>query len=91
MDLAWGKSEVLQLRDMLHDFYMRELALWKDSAVDGIFFMDDWGSQKNLLISPRMWREIFKPLYVDYCQAIHAMGKFVFFHRKEISYPFLAI
>ena len=89
MDLAWGKSEVLQLRDMLHDFYMQELALWKDTAVDGIFFMDDWGSQKNLLISPRMWREVFKPLYADYCRAIHAMGKFVFFHSDGYILPIL--
>lgn len=42
--------------------------------------MDDWGSQRALLISPAMWREHFKPLYKEYCHLIHAGGKFAFFH-----------
>jgi hypothetical protein len=42
--------------------------------------MDDWGSQTSLLISPDMWRDMFKPLYKDYCDLIHAAGKKVFFH-----------
>jgi hypothetical protein len=42
--------------------------------------MDDWGAQGSLLISPEMWRELFKPLYKEYCDLIHAHGKRVFFH-----------
>jgi uroporphyrinogen decarboxylase len=42
--------------------------------------MDDWGSQNNLLISPDIWRKIFKPLYRDYCEIAHATGKFAFMH-----------
>jgi uroporphyrinogen decarboxylase len=48
--------------------------------VDGISFMDDWGSQHTLLISPKLWREFYKPLYAEYCRMIHAAGKFVFYH-----------
>jgi uroporphyrinogen decarboxylase len=80
MDLAWGIREVYQLRDMVHDFFLRELSLWLKTDVDGISFMDDWGSQERLLISPSLWREFFKPLYADYCQLIHSAGKFAFFH-----------
>ena len=43
-------------------------------------FKDDWGSQASLLISPRHWRKLFKPLYADYCRIIHDAGKFAFFH-----------
>jgi hypothetical protein len=52
--------------------------------------MDDWGSQTSLLISPAMWREIFKPLYAEYCRILHKAGKFVFFHSDgniEAIYP----
>jgi len=42
--------------------------------------MDDWGSNNALLISPAMWRHMFKPLYREYCDIIHAAGKYVFFH-----------
>ncbi|GAB4516124.1 MAG: hypothetical protein Kow0047_28070 [Anaerolineae bacterium] len=80
MDLAWGVAEVYRLRDMVHDFFLRELALWVRTDVDGISFMDDWGTQHALLISPRLWRSFFKPLYADYCRMIHEAGKFAFFH-----------
>ncbi|HUV88557.1 MAG TPA: hypothetical protein VMY80_02805 [Anaerolineae bacterium] len=80
MDLAWGVNQVYRLRDLVHEFFMREIALWTKTDVDGISFMDDWGTQTNLLISSQMWREVFKPLYADYCQLIHGTGKFAFFH-----------
>ncbi len=80
MDMAWGRAEFLRLRDQVHAFYLAELRLWLGTDVDGVFFMDDWGSQQNLLISPAMWCEFFKPLYADYCRLVHAAGKRVFMH-----------
>ncbi|NOZ27613.1 MAG: methyltransferase [Chloroflexi bacterium] len=80
MDLGWGVREVYRLRDMVHEFFLRELEMWTRTDVDGISFMDDWGAQKGLLISPGMWREFFKPLYAEYCRLIHGAGKFAFFH-----------
>ena len=80
MDLAYGEAKVLRLRDLVHEFFLQELEMWTQCDVDAISFMDDWGSQRNLLISPQMWREIFKPLYADYCRLIHDAGKFVFMH-----------
>lgn len=90
MDLAYGEKEVYQLRDMLHEFFTREMKMWADTDVDGVSFMDDWGTQKTLLISPSLWREFFKPLYKDYCDILHSKGKFVFFHSDgniESIYP----
>jgi uroporphyrinogen decarboxylase len=90
MDLAYGTKEVNTLIEMIHDFSIREMQMWADTDVDGVSFMDDWGSQTSLLISPAMWREIFKPLYKDYCDILHAKGKYVFFHSDgliESIYP----
>ena len=53
---------------------------WCSSNVDGIVFMDDWGANSSLLINPKTWRELFKPLYQEYVDLIHAAGKFAFFH-----------
>ncbi len=64
----------------IHDFYMKELEFWASTNVDAIFFMDDWGSQSQLLISPSSWREQYKPLYKDYCDIAHSNGKFAFMH-----------
>jgi hypothetical protein len=80
MDIAYGSQELLHLRDMVHAFNLRHLRFLCETAVDGVFFMDDWGSQRNLLISPRQWRELFKPLYAEYCRIAHAAGKFIFMH-----------
>lgn len=80
MDLAWQPAEFFQLRDMIHDFNLRDMAMWAKTDVDGIFFMDDWGAQHSLLIAPDLWRQIFKPMYKDYCDIVHGAGKKVFFH-----------
>jgi hypothetical protein len=89
-DFAYGVKEVYELRDMLHAFFVEEMHLWAATAVDGVGFMDDWGSQKSLLVSPTFWREFYKPLYREYCQILHERGKFVFFHSDgniEAIYP----
>lgn len=90
LDLAGGAPEAIRLRDLLHAFYVREMRMWAKTAVDGVCFMDDWGSQTALLISPAMWRELFKPLYAEYCAILHEAGKFAFFHSDghiEAIYP----
>ncbi len=80
MDLAYGEANLSRLLEMVHDYYLSEVRAWAASRVDGVFLMDDWGANQSLLIDPAMWRAVFKPLYRDYCDVIHAAGKFVFFH-----------
>lgn len=80
IDLALKTKEVYKLRDMLHEFFVEEMKMWANTDVDGVCFMDDWGSQISLLISPDMWRSFFKPLYKEYCDILHSKGKYAFFH-----------
>lgn len=80
IDLAYGAKEIIILLDMLHDFYCKEMRMWADTDVDAVSFMDDWGSQAGMLISPDMWRDLFKPLYRDYCDILREKGKYIFFH-----------
>jgi len=80
LDLAYGTAELRTLLAMVHDFFLKDIEWWCKTAVDGVTLMDDWGTNKALLISPAVWRELFKPLYRDYCRLIHAAGKFAFFH-----------
>jgi len=80
VDLACGTKEVFSLLGMLHDFFCREMRMWAATDVDGVEFMDDWGSQAALLVSPEIWCEVFKPLYRDYCEILHEKDKFAFFH-----------
>lgn len=80
MDLAERPDELFLLMGRIHAFYKEELELWALTDVDALFFADDWGSQKSLLISPALWRELFKPLYRDYAEIAHRHGKYAFMH-----------
>ena len=89
-DLAHEPGELHYLLEMLHDFFLRELKLLAPASADAITFKDDWGTQTSLIISPKKWRRLFKPMYAEYCRIIHEAGKFVFFHSDgQISsiYP----
>jgi hypothetical protein len=58
-------------------------------------YIDDWGTNTELLINPKIWREMFKPLYKEYCDIIHNAGKFAFYHSdghiEEIFGDFIEV
>lgn len=80
LDLALYPDKVKKLLEKVHLFYLKEFELWSKTDVDALVFMDDWGAQNSLLISPVMWREFFKPLYKDYIDIAHSNGKKIFMH-----------
>lgn len=80
IELAQQNRHLYELREIVHAFFAAELQLWANTSVDGIMFMDDWGAQQSLLVSPELWRTFFKPLYKEYCTLIHGSNKYVFFH-----------
>ena len=90
MDLASDEPQIYKLRDMLHEFFIREMKMWAGTDVDAVSFMDDWGTQRSLLISPELWRKFYKPMYKEYCDILHSKNKYVFFHSDghiEAIYP----
>ena len=90
MDLADPPGEFFELLEVVHQFYLKELERWASTAVDGLNFMDDWGSQRNLLISPKLWRKIFKPLYKEYIDLAHQAGKKIFMHSDGYIFDIVA-
>ncbi len=80
IDLMMPDSGTKDLLRIIHKYNLHEIELWAKSDVDAISFMDDWGSQDQLLIPPDLWREMFKPLYKEYCDLVHSYGKFIFMH-----------
>lgn len=58
----------------------RELEEWAKTDVDALFIQDDWETQISLLISPELWREMFKPLYSDYIRIAKKYGKKTMMH-----------
>jgi uroporphyrinogen decarboxylase len=58
--------------------------------IDMIKIGDDLGMQKSLLMSPKMYRDILKPLHADYISFIksHTKAK-VFFHTDGDVFPLI--
>ncbi len=79
-DLALRSTGMRDTLERVHDFYCRMLKVWCQTDVDGLFAMDDWGTQKSLLIDPAHWVELFKQKYRDYADIAHSHGKKLFFH-----------
>jgi len=80
MDIAMEDENMLRLMDKVHHFYKTEVEMWANTNVDAIHLEDDWGTQQALLISPNTWRQLFKPLYKEYCDIALAHGKHVVMH-----------
>ncbi len=92
MDLMDPPRRMLEFIERMHDFYCRLLEKWAQTEVDALQIMDDWGSQKSLLINPRLWVELFKPLYRDYIDIAKKHGKKMFMHSDGYTldiYPHL--
>ena len=80
MDMLEQPRELFELRDRVHEFNLKTIEAWCRTDLDALSFNDDWGTQKSLLIAPDLWRQIFKPMYREYAEAVHAAGKFIFMH-----------
>lgn len=80
MDLMDPPPKMLKFMDDMHAFYCEWMTKWAKTDVDGLNFMDDWGSQRSLLISPALWRKYFRPMYKDYIDIAHSHGKKAFMH-----------
>ena len=61
MDMATDPDFANELLDRITEIQLTLIHRYLDLGVDGGYFGDDYGAQKNLLFSPRMWREFIKP------------------------------
>jgi uroporphyrinogen-III decarboxylase len=50
------------------------------AGADGVFFCEDWGTQDRLLVSPALWRDLFKPGFHDIVAEARRLGVSVWMH-----------
>lgn len=80
MDVAEQGVEFHRLLRLVCDFYDKWVDMWLQYDIDAVMFADDWGAQNSLLISPAVWREVFKPCYQKLMDKVRKNGRRVFFH-----------
>jgi len=87
IDVAEKREELLYLRDRIVDYILKRIERWGEHGelVDGILILDDWGTQRALMIRPSTWREIFRPAYSKLVAAIHSVGAYAHFHSDGVT------
>ena len=84
-DLMTRPKNMLIFLGRMHEFYCEYLEKLAQTDCDGLYFMDDWGSQKALLINPETWKEIFRPMYRDFIDIARKHGKKTFMHSDGFT------
>jgi len=90
MDLADPTEGFLKFVAKMHEFYCELCEVWAKTDVDALQIMDDWGSQNTLLINPKTWVEIFKPMYKDYCDIARRRFFYINIALRYIFHKFIA-
>ncbi len=68
------------LFDRIIDFECELMRMAARHGFDGIHLADDWGTQSGLMISPGMWRQLFKARYARQFALAHEVGLHVWYH-----------
>lgn len=79
-DIVQYPDRVIYLAEKITDYIMKTIEVWKKFEVDCITFMDDWGTQEQLMIRPEVWRKLFKPYYKKIFEVVHSINRHVLFH-----------
>jgi len=80
MDLVLEADRMHELHNRIDNMVEDMIRNYAAAGVDGIMFLEDWGTQSQTLISPDMWREEFFPRFVKLCGIAHDLGIKVFMH-----------
>lgn len=73
-------KEFEYLRDKVVEFNISRINQQLAVGADGLYFSDDWGSQRGLLMKPDDWRKFYLPSYKKMFRIIRDAGKQVWFH-----------
>ena len=80
VDLIADRDYVDVLNDRITGVLEKVIQRFGEAGLDGIMFCEDLGVQDRLLMSPEMWRDVFKPLYERLTAKAHEYGMKVIQH-----------
>lgn len=80
VQIAGNTEEFTRFAGRLCDLCIRCIHRMADAGVDGVILIEDMGLQDRMMISPRMWHDIYAPLYTRMFRAAHDRGLDVISH-----------
>jgi len=82
-DLLLERERAEELADRIVEFDLRiieNIASRFPGQIDGFNFSDDWGTELDVFISPKLWVDFFAPRYKRIFDACHEKGWLVWMH-----------
>ena len=80
MDLITEPELIGQLHNRIDEQICWQIQRLSQVGADSIMFWEDWGTQERTFISPRAWRQEFKPRFQALCAHAHALNLSVIMH-----------
>jgi hypothetical protein len=82
-DLYMEQEKVEGLADLITDYdleIIRNISSRFPGQIHGLWFTDDWGTQADLIVSPKLWKEFFRPRYQRIVDLCHSVGWHLWMH-----------
>ncbi len=91
IDMASREAYIEPLLDKTMEFTIGIAKQLASLGVDGLWFGDDFGAQNGMMISPKMWRTIFKPRFAEVFQEVRSVNPnvLVMYHCDGAISPIL--
>ena len=80
MDMVLHPGFVEDLMDAILEYNLKVIDQMVQYPVDCIYFGDDWGQQRGLIMGPRFWRRLIKPRVATMYSRAKSAGKYVMQH-----------
>lgn len=89
MDTILEVDNLVKFLERLKIFALELIERAKKNGNDAVITYDDWGTQKSLLISPEVFRKVFKPVYAELATRAHELGMKFFVHSCGFVYEII--
>ena len=80
MDMLLNEKKTKCLFDRILEHHLALLDIVLDYDFDAVYFGDDWGQQRGLIMGPPLWRQYIKPGVAKMYEKVKARGKYVVQH-----------
>jgi hypothetical protein len=80
MDPYVDEVNFSRLRDRILEINLSLIDHWIERKVHAVYFSDDWGCQRGLLMNPDDWRKFYKPAYAAMFDRVRRGGSHVWMH-----------
>lgn len=80
MDMIASPNELQKLFNDICTYNLKIIDIAMEYDFDGMYFGDDWGQQKGLIMGPELWRKFIKPVMAKMYARVKEKNRYVLQH-----------